>query len=381
MSTQVTTKEILPHTPQPRVILMAASMLSLSLDMPLEKGLLQGITTSLSQLVHAAPTTTTQEADLPLMETLRPRKTWQGHRAEVKLTVVKRRGQQTRKASKALCDLARTLPCHLRCWHSELLDCIKVKSTQERKNVIENICKSMKGKLLSACLSLRDSARMLSHGIEQNCKNKPMSHMQGMMATPFDFTRLSDVGTRQDFKVEGFDGFYITEHTAVYYGEVLDRKDILEHKRKRRSTRWLSRKNIKIQAIRDYGTAEIVALARPPHVDPVFVKAIMKTLSLDDCPPDSNMGIYDLFSESTRPFQHPKRLCSRVRGSLSPLPPAAPEPTPDERNNLLRAIQQAAEAHAFQYTREETSRGEREASSSQFSRFSVVKYDHNPPSR
>ncbi|KAL8434832.1 hypothetical protein ACSSS7_002869 [Eimeria intestinalis] len=296
----------------------------------------------------------------------------------------------------------------------KLLDCIKVKPSQERKEVIETICAGMKGKLLSACLSLRTSARMLSHGIEQNCKKKSMSrerkitlnafmptYMYGMTATPFDFTRLSDIGKGKDLKVEGFDGFYIGEDISTYYGVVLDRREMFKNKQKRRSTRFFSRKKTKAQAIKDYGMAAVVALARAPHVDAVFVKAIMETLDLDGCPPDTTMEIHDLFGEKHEvstsglrkrllakrigltvqdhsPDHHPiadynrkvfdlylqafpvfEALALRAQGQPVSLPPTAPEPTPQRRGALLRAIQQAVEAHAFQY----------------------LQYDRSPPSR
>ncbi|KAL8455935.1 hypothetical protein Emag_000178 [Eimeria magna] len=394
---------------------MATTLPPLTMDIT---GLLQGIimTTQYTQVAALFPN-----------KVLRSRKKRQGHRVEVQSTLASlNKAEKAAEAEDIDADVEfqETIEAYLNSEDGlKLLDCIRVKPSQERKEVIEDICRGMKGKLLSACLTLRTSARMLSHGLEQNCRKKQMSqcltknivlpvvqplfteinleNMYGMTATEFDFTRLNDIGRGKDFKVEGFDGFYIAEHTATYYGAVLDRREILKKKQQSKSSRFFSRKKTKSQAVKDYGMAAIVALARPPHVDPVMVKALMETLDLDGCPPDTTMEIYDVFGEkrqvSTSALRkrllakrigltvqdhstdhHPiadynhrvlslylrafpifEALALRAHGQPVPLPPAAPEPSPERRNALLRAIQQTAEAHSFQY----------------------LEYDRNPPSR
>ncbi|KAL8453978.1 hypothetical protein Emed_000592 [Eimeria media] len=416
--TPVTTKKALHRTPQVMDILMANTMvLPLITDIMV---LLQGMVMATQLVVIITQHTTTQEGVLSFMEILRSQRNRQGHRASLK------KAEKAAESENINADVEyqEAIESYLNSEDGlKLLDCIRVKTSEERKQVIEDICNGMKGKLLSACLTLRTSARMFSHGIEQNCKKKPMSqcltknvvlpvvqplfteinleNMYGMTATPFDFTRLSDIGRGKDFKVEGFDGLYIAEHTATFYGAVLDRREILKRKQQSRSTRFFSRRKTKTQAIRDYGMSAVVALARPPHVDPVMVKALMETLDLEGCPPDTTMEFHDLFGEkrevSTRALRkrllakrigltvqthstdhHPiadynqkilnlylqafpqfEALALRAQGQPVALPQGAPEPPEERRNLLLRAIQQSTEARAFQY----------------------LEYDRKPPSR
>ncbi|KAL8455936.1 hypothetical protein Emag_000179 [Eimeria magna] len=116
----------------------------------------------------------------------------------------------------------------------------------------------------------------------------------GLRAFANEWFRAFYTGKKDDKVVPDFDRiFNLGEASSLYYGSVLDERDDLRSKLKKRSESKFGRKRAKEAAVRQYAMTGLVAIAEPPHLDDVMIKAILDQFDFDDCASITKVSIQD----------------------------------------------------------------------------------------
>ncbi|KAL8434831.1 hypothetical protein ACSSS7_002868 [Eimeria intestinalis] len=135
----------------------------------------------------------------------------------------------------------------------------------------------------------------------EKCNGRRLMDPLGMKAYGNDWLRALHAGKKGDKGVPEFDRlFYLGEATSLYYGSVLDEKESLRSNLKKKSESRFRRKRTKQAAVRQYAMTGLAAIAAPPQLDEVVIKALLEQLDFEECREISKISIYDANGKSRK---------------------------------------------------------------------------------
>ncbi|KAL8272604.1 hypothetical protein Esti_003493 [Eimeria stiedai] len=197
----------------------------------------------------------------------------------------------------------------------ELLECIKVKSTTPSRFALSADCDVFEKRARDACVGQAMAALGVISNLTDKCHGKRFPDCLQQVTLPlvhplfsdFDETsgfglgsvaneafRIFYPGKRNDKTVEDFDRLISWgKPSSLYYGTVLDVVQGLRSKLKKTSQGWFSRKRAKAAAVRKYAMTGLLAVAKPPHLDDVVIKAVLDMLNFEDCSTGDDVSIKD----------------------------------------------------------------------------------------
>ncbi|KAL8453977.1 hypothetical protein Emed_000591 [Eimeria media] len=197
----------------------------------------------------------------------------------------------------------------------ELLSCIKLKPTSPTRFKIASYCDVFEKRSRDACIGQAMAALGVLKDLGEKCHERrlfdclkevvlPLSHplftvfdetsQFGITSYANEWFRAFYSGKKNDKAVPDFDRiFNLGEASNLFYGSVLDERDGLRSTLKKKSESKFSRKRVKEAAVRQYAMSGLVAIAAPPHLDDVMIKAIIDQLDFEDCAAISKVSIKD----------------------------------------------------------------------------------------